>query len=124
MNDERRGEIVYEEGWRENAPVISPEEPVDYSAEELSSKEPLPDSPRRHSLLLTIQLVICLLLALALFLLKMTGNKVYDSFMEFYREELQKPLISRDVFDAADISRLFPGEEITVQVTPDEAEGR
>ena len=76
------------------------------------------------SLLLAFQLAVCLLAALVLFLFMTMGNEQYNSFIEFYKEELQKPVISRSVFDAADLSRLFAGGEVKVQASPDEAEGR
>ena len=123
MNEERRGEIVYEEGWRENAPVTALEEPNNNSEKELSIPETPQMNSRSKPLLLTLQLIVCVLSALALFLLKMTGNALYDSFIEFYRDELQKPIISREVFDTAQLSRLFADETIT-EMTPDEAAPR
>ena len=75
-------------------------------------------------MLLTLQLAVCLLLALAIFLLKAMGSGYYDSFMAYYRAELQKPVISERVFDAAQLSRLFSEKPFTVQATPDETAPR
>ena len=125
MND-RNSEIIYEEGWRENAAVTPIEpEPLD---EQDESGNVSPESRKAESgsfpLLLTLQLAVCLIAALVLFLFKTMGNEQYNSFIEFYKEELQKPVISRSVFDAADLSRLFAGGEVKVLASPDEAEGR
>lgn len=120
MSELRRNEIVYEEGWHDAAPAADVEEkPVD-------EQEPQPEERREGSkpLLITIQLVLCLLLALALFLLKTMDSAVYRDFMSYYREELQKPIVSRGVFDDADLGRLFGGTDVTVQATPDEAQDR
>ena len=48
----------------------------------------------------------------------------YHEFMDFYHEELNKPIVSQGVFEALDISRLFTENSVTVQATPDEAQDR
>ena len=115
----KHSEIVYEEGWRDAAPAVKEETPVD----EAQPGQSAPAEKQEHSrpLLISIQLVLCLLAALVLFLLKAMDSEGYYDFMEFYREELQKPVISQDVFSSADIGRLFTEQDITTQATPDEA---
>lgn len=118
MSDIKHNEIIYEEGWRETAPVVNEETPVD----EAPSKEVEPIRKPRESkpLLITIQLVLCLLAALVLFLLKAMDSEGYYSFMEYYREELQKPVVSQELFSSADIRKLFAENTVEVQATPDE----
>ena len=117
MSDIRRDEIIYDEGWRESAPVQEPQEvPVDEAVEKQE------DKPRESKpLLLIIQLALCLILVLALFLLKSMDSDIYHEFMDFYRDELSKPVVSQGVFDSVDIVRLFSEGAVTVKATPDEA---
>ena len=115
MSEIKRNEIIYEEGWRENAVTRigedAPEDEADVEPVQTGSGRPL---------LICIQLVLCLLAALVLFLLKAMGSEYYDAFSDGYHEELEKPIVSRGAFDAYDLSRLFPQEQI--KATADEAE--
>lgn len=118
MSEIKHNEIIYEEGWHKTAPVAGEELPVDEAA--VISESPVAESQSKP-LLISIQLVLCLLAALVLFLLKTMDSEGYHSFMDFYHEELQKPVVSQELFSAADIGRLFAQNNVTVQVTPDEA---
>lgn len=125
MSEVKRDEIVYEEGWHESAPVIQDDAPHDASEETPVDEAPLlPDKQDKTAasppLLLSIQLVLCLLAALVLFLLKAMDSDGYHRFMTFYHEEEQKPLIARDVFNAVDLGALFSENAVTVEATPDE----
>ncbi len=108
MSEIKRNEIIYEEGWRENAVTRigedAPEDEADAELVQTGSGRPL---------LICIQFVLCLLAALVLFLLKAMGSEYYDAFSDSYHEEL-------GAFDAYDLSRLFPQEQI--KATADEAE--
>lgn len=117
MSEIKRNEIIYEEGWRDNSvhPDID-----DESLEPAENTEAKPEGGK--PLLISIQLIVCLLLALVLYLLKATGSGYYDAFIEYYHEELEKPMVSRGTFDTYDLSRLFPEEQ--VQATADEAQAR
>lgn len=120
MSEMQRSEIIYEEGWREAAPLADEETPLD-EAQTVSNA----DSERsEHSkpLLITLQLAICLLAALVLFLLKAMDSEGYYSFMDYYREELQKPVVSQELFSSAELGGLFAPNAVTIQATPDETE--
>lgn len=121
MSEIQRSEIIYEEGWHDAAPPAEPEVPLDEA-----EKKPEDDPEIRETskpLLISIQLVLCLLAALALFLLKAMDSVGYHEFMDYYHEELNKPVVSQGVFEALDISKLFT-DDVTVQATPDEAQDR
>lgn len=122
MSEIQHNEIIYEEGWRDAAPPAETEIPLDEAAEKpdenADSREP------SRPLLITIQLVLCLLAALVLFLLKAMDSVGYREFMAYYHEEMGKPVVSQGVFDSLDIGRLFAEDNVTVQATPDEAEDR
>lgn len=121
MSDIKRNEIVYEEGWRETAPVVNGTVPIDEA-----QPDPVIEQTEREGgkLLITIQLVLCLLAALVLFLLKAMDSEGYYSFIDYYHEELQKPVISEEVFRKADIGKLIAENPVEVQATPDEAAHR
>ncbi|MBQ1475548.1 MAG: hypothetical protein II163_01150 [Ruminococcus sp.] len=118
MSDIKRNEIVYEEGWRETAPVVNETVPIDEA-----QPDPVIEQTEREDgkpLLITIQLVLCLLAALVLFLLKAMDSEGYYSFIDYYHEELQKPVVSEEVFLKADIGKLIAENPVEVQATPDE----
>lgn len=118
MSDIKRNEIVYEEGWRETAPVVNETVPIDEA-----QPDPVIEQTEREGskpLLITIQLVLCLLAALVLFLLKAMDSEGYYSFIDYYHEELQKPVVSEEVFLKADIGKLIAENPVEVQATPDE----
>ena len=122
MSDIKRNEIVYEEGWRETAPVVNETVPIDEA-----QPDPVIEQTEREDgkpLLITIQLVLCLLAALVLFLLKAMDSEGYYSFIDYYHEELQKPVVSEEVFLKADIGKLIAENPVEVQATPDEAAHR
>ena len=116
MSEFKRNEIVYEEGWREASPIMEEETPLDEAP--VQPQRPREDNEKSRPLLITIQLVLSLLAALVLFLLKAMDSEGYYNFMDYYREELQKPVVSQEIFHAADA--LLEQNPVTVQATPDE----
>ena len=114
MDEIRKSEIIYEEGWRDRLPDKDDELP-----EEPLGEEQLPE-PERGSgaFLLTVQLVVCIIVAIALLLLKSMDSGIYKGFSEWFLDELKKPVISQGVFSAIDDS-LFKNQ---AQASPDEAE--
>lgn len=119
MSEIKHNEIIYEEGWREAAPAVDAEVETPLDEAKPASDQPKDDTERSRPLLITIQLVLSLLAALVLFLLKAMDSEGYYNFMDYYHEELQKPVISQEVFSAAD--ELFEQNAVTVEATPDEA---
>lgn len=118
MSEVKHHEIVYEDGWRESAPAAKEQTPA---GEEQPAPEKPPETPDGSKpLLITVQLALCLLAALALFLLKTMDSDWYRGFMAYYHEEMQKPIVSQDVFKAVDLGALFSENAVTVQATPDE----
>ena len=106
-----RSEIVYEEGWRDAVPSAE-------SAPDDGQQEPVPDGGTLP-LLLCIQLALCLIVAAVLFVLKAMDSEAYHSFMTYYRVEMNKPVISQELFETPDIRRLTSGGA-QVKASPDE----
>lgn len=122
MSEIQHSEIIYEEGWRESSPVTKLDEksldetPLDEEPQKDDDEKPAGSKP----LLITIQLVLCLLAALALFLLKTMDSDIYHKIMDRYHEELQKPIISQDAFRSVDLSTMFGESAVKTEATPDE----
>lgn len=123
MSEIRRDEIIYEDGWRDAQPT----EPVDEEAVPVDERQPAEESEKQdHSrpLLISVQLIICMMAALVLFVLKAMDSEAYHGFMKTYAEEMAKPVISQKVFDAVDWNALFGGDQVKVSATPDELSRR
>ena len=122
MSEIQHSEIIYEEGWRESSPVTKIEEksldetPLDEEPQKDDEEKPESSKP----LLITIQLVLCLLAALALFLLKSMDSDLYHTFMDYYHEELQKPIVSQDSFRSVDLSGMFGEDTVKTEASSDE----
>lgn len=104
-NQNRKNEIIYDEGFHSVSKKL--EKPDELEPIPVDEQKPAEKTERTKPLLITIQLVLCLLLALSLFLLKTTGSALYDEFRAWYDDEMQKTLISQSVFDDAVPDRLF-----------------
>ena len=121
MNEIRRDEIIYEDGWRDAEPPV--QEPETGEAEKKPPVFEKAESGGRP-LLTVLQLALCMLAALVLFLLKAMDSGAYHDFMQAYAEEMAKPVVSQKLFDAVDWNALFGGENVTVTATPDEVPRR
>lgn len=113
----KHNEIIYEEGWREASPLVKTDEEKPLDEIQPPADQTREENDRSRPLLISIQLILCLLAALVLFLLKTMDSEGYHQFMDYYHEELQKPIVSQEVFHSVD--ELFR-QNVTVQATPDE----
>lgn len=100
MNEENnRNTITYDEDWKT---VSSSEYPKRYAYDgENEEDEPVKEEKRKKPkkdgqkhLLITIQLIACLVIALFAFLLKFFGGEVYQTAREWYYTELNRSVIS------------------------------
>ncbi len=115
MSEFERSEIVYEEGWRAQKPPVQREpEP------EKTPETPQTDGGRPTPLLISIQLVLCGVAALVLFLLKAMDSPAYHGFMEWYRGEMSRPVISREFFGGSEDDRPATADEVRVEASADE----
>lgn len=122
MSEIRRDEIIYEEGWRDR---ITPDPDIDAPPHEENKPFEPDQKPEPSRPLLTIlQLILCMLAALILFLLKAMDSGAYHDFMNTYDEEMQKPVVSQKVFDALDWNAILGSDSVTVTATPDEVSPR
>lgn len=126
----RKDEIIYDEGWHDALDADDSTEPVAVdetpdgmgeksegeTAEKSAKKKPLPA-------LVSIQLALCVLIALAVFFLKALDTDIYRDFSAWYESQMKRTLISQQAFDEADVGRFFK-KSAADTATPDEAAGR
>ena len=97
MNEEmNKNTITYDDGWQEVSsseyPTLS--QPENESEEiEVVEREKVKNKTYGQ-LLVTVQLVVCVLIAIAALLLKIFGGEVYQTFSDWYNTELNKSVIA------------------------------
>ena len=98
MQDFRKDEIVYDEGFFNPSEeyVIEKQEQQEPESEPLKKNKP---KNSHGQVLISIQLVVCLLIALALFLIKMFSFDTYSDIRSWYDSQMNKTLISQSAFD-------------------------
>lgn len=109
MNEENKNSITYDEGWES---VTNCEYPVVGSADleenddnvNQKVKKKKDTSPKQ--LLITIQLIVCILIALAALAIKTIGGDVYAAAREMYYSSLNNSAIF-DNSDNFDLNKLF-----------------
>lgn len=119
MDQERINKIEYDEGWQEVTAeqlypaadsYIAGEEDIDNTEEAeaagIRSKK-RSDTGQRQTLLY-IQIVLCLTVALAAFVLKSIGGDIYKISRQWYYREYNASLIVTDYFNIFDLSKEKP----------------
>lgn len=123
MNDYNKNSITYDEGWQS---VIDAEYPhsvnkdtdelnQSYNSDEEVNNIPIKKKDAPKQLLITIQLIICMIAALAAFALKSIGGEIYETAREWYYTNLN----SSAIFDE---NRNFDFNSLFETATQDEAE--
>lgn len=124
MDDFRKDEILYDEDWlRIDTPVI-----VDKASENTQSE--VTDSnktqnrkekkKRSFPALITIQLVICLILAFFVFMLKAMNSQTYKDFCDWYNDMMQDTVLSNSTFEDIDLSEFVKATTDQVKASTDE----
>ncbi len=121
MEDFRKDEIIYDEDWQcFDEPVVSEQKPIDNSDVE-SDKKPVKNKPKKlFPALITIQLVVCLVIAFLVFMLKAMNSQTYAQFCDWYNELMSDTLLSNSTFEDIDLSQYFEATTDQVSATNDE----
>ena len=111
--EENRDTITYDENWQtvceSEVPVILDKDEADAEP----SAEPKPFEPPRQ-LLLTAQLVVCVLIALAAFVLKSVSGDIYQTARNWYITSLNNTAIfdGREHFDLGMLTEKATADEV------------
>ena len=125
MEDFRKDEIYYDEDFKRfDEPVLAKkyENDCDNTSESDKSENPKKVEKRKKNFpaLITIQLVLCLLIAFLVFMLKAMNSDTYKQLCEYYDELMQETLFSSSVFEDIDLSQYFDATADEVTSTNDE----
>lgn len=103
MNEENnRNTITYDEDWQTVSSSVYPKRYTDEDDVQVEEKAKKPKKDGQKQLLITIQLVVCIIIALAAFVLKFIGGDIYQNARNWYYTELNKSVIASS--DGADYS--------------------
>lgn len=121
MEEFRKDEITYDEDWQcFDEPVVSEQRPIDNCDVE-SDKKPENNKPKKmFPALITIQLVVCLIIAFLVFMLKAMNSQTYAQFCDWYNELMSDTLLSNSTFEDIDLSQYFEATTDQVSATNDE----
>lgn len=107
MNEENKNSITYDEGWES---VTNCEYPVVGSANLEENEENVTQKKKKDNstkqLLITIQLIVCILIALAALVIKTIGGDFYAQAREMYYSSLNNSAIF-DNSDNFNLNKLF-----------------
>lgn len=110
MNEENKNSITYDEGWESvtnyEYPVVGTTNTEINDDESIKLKEQKKKENSPKQLLITIQLIICILIALAALLIKSFGGDFYASARELYYSNLNNSAIF-DNSDNFNLNKLF-----------------
>lgn len=111
-DNNNRNTITYDDDWKSVSYSEYPKTTEDFDVDEEEAKSSLSekstakkDSPRQ--LVITVQLVCCILVALAAFLLNLFGGEVYAATRDWYYSNLEKSVIFDTGDNKIDLSNLF-----------------
>lgn len=121
MEEFRKDEITYDEDWQcFDEPVVSEQKQIDNCDVE-SDKKPENNKPKKmFPALITIQLVMCLIIAFLVFMLKAMNSQTYAQFCDWYNELMSDTLLSNSTFEDIDLSQYFEATTDQVSATNDE----
>lgn len=115
MIEDNKSTITYDDNWKSVSVAEYPQTVEHYSDEEYgmddnseSENKNIPktknNSPKQ--LLITLQLIVCVLIALSAFAIKSIGGELYDTVREWYYSQLNSSVIFVDAPELS-ISKLF-----------------
>lgn len=111
-DNNNRNTITYDDDWKSVSYSEYPKTTEDFDSSEEEEKSLSPekniakkDSPKQ--LVITVQLVCCILIALAAFLLNLFGGEVYAATRDWYYSNLEKSVIFDTGDKKIDLSNLF-----------------
>ena len=101
MQDFRKDEIIYDEGFlNPSEEYIMEKQEEDKEPDSESVKNFKEKTDKSHGqVVISIQLVVCVLIAFTVFLVKMFSFDTYAAIRSWYDTQMNKTLISQSTFD-------------------------
>ncbi len=109
MKEDRFDDITYDEGWQRfdtPTPAVLYDD-SDENTDGIQNNKIVKKHRKTFPALITIQLVLCLLVAFALFMLKAMNSDSYQKLCNWYEEQMKNTLISDNTFEDVDLNRYF-----------------
>ena len=111
-NNNNINTITYDDDWKSVSYSEYPKTTEDFDSSEeeeksLSSEKNIAKKDSPKQLVITVQLVCCILIALAAFLLNLFGGEVYAATREWYYSNLEKSVVFDTGDNKIDLSNLF-----------------
>lgn len=108
MEDLRKDEIIYEEDWQQlDEPKCVNSEDDSKEQEKPDMEKQMPKKQRQFPALITIQLVVCLIIAFLVFMLKAMNSDTYARLCDIYDDLMSETLLSNSTFEDIDLSHYF-----------------
>lgn len=121
MEDFRKDEIIYDKDWQcFDEPVVNEKKQSDNTDEDVIKKPETNKCKKLFPALITIQLVVCLIIAFLVFMLKAMNSQTYTELCDFYNEYMQETLFSNSTFEDIDLSKYFDATIDQVGASNDE----
>lgn len=113
MSEENKNQITYDENWQSVSHSEYPETVIDgidgddESIDKTENEIPRKKNNGHNQLLVTIQLIICILIALSAFVIKSFGGQIYQTVQTWYYSQLNSSIIFDNSSDNLSFDKLF-----------------
>lgn len=111
MDDYRKDEIIYDENWQSVCePIISQNtnDTDNYADDKRNEEESKVKKEKRvFPALISIQLVLCLIIAFSVFILKAMNSDSYKQLCSWYNDLMQETILPNSAFENIDLSQYF-----------------
>lgn len=116
MSEYRIDEIEYDNDWQ-SMDMAEPLQVTEKESEEL----PPPQKPkRRFPALITIQLLLCIVIGITVFMLKAMNSDTYRKLCEWYDNLMRKTIVDNSTFEDIDLSGIISDFDNLLTATSDE----
>lgn len=127
MDDYRNDRIIYDEGWQKvSTPQVVESIPKEESTENSKTEELTKKTKDKEKkkltfpALISIQLVICVMIAVTAFALKFMGSDAFSKLSDWYHKMSEVTLVPNSTFENFDLSKYLPASVDQLSSTKDE----
>lgn len=116
MSEYRIDEITYDNDWQS----MDRAQPLQ-STENQSVELPPPQKPKRRFVpLITIQLLLCIVIGITVFMLKAMNSDTYHKLCEWYDDLMRETLVDNSTFEDIDLNAIVNNFDNLFTATSDE----